>query len=77
MQTADNWGIDSSVCSVPGYGPPRLFTQGINNLPAPTAYPITYDQKNACGGVVFRTDLVDSRNLVSLQQQGCCQSGGK
>lgn len=55
VQTADNWGIDPSQCLVPGYGAPRLF----DSAAAPTSYPVTYDQKQACNGTVFSMDLVN------------------
>ena len=64
MQTADNWGIDPSQCSLPGYGAPQLFSAGTDGLPAPTSYPVTYDRKQACGMAVFRSDLVDRNNQV-------------
>ena len=60
LQTVDNWGTDATQCLVPGYGAPYLFTAGqMLGTWAPTSYPITYDQKGACGQVVFTSDLVD------------------
>ena len=54
MQTADQWGTSTASvggCSVPGYGNGYGLFAGSNGIFGPTSYPITYDQKMACGQV--------------------------
>ena len=41
----------------PGFGKPALFVHGTNGQPAPTSYPVTWDQKGACNLAVFSADL--------------------
>ena len=66
-QTNDNWATDNTQCLVPGYGAPSLYTSGqIYGTLAPTSYPVTYDQKGACGQVVFTSDLVDKANANNV-----------
>ena len=59
-QTADNWATSPLQCMVPGYGYTPLVVGGVST--APTSYPITYDQKLSCGGIVLSTPLVDKVN---------------
>ena len=67
MQTNDNWATDNTQCLVPGYGAASLYTSGqIYGTLAPTSYPVTYDQKGACGQVVFTSDLVDKANANNV-----------
>ena len=61
FQVADSWATDALQCLVPGFGAPNLFVFN-NGLIAPTSFPITYDQKNACNQIVFRSSLVDRSN---------------
>ena len=63
MQTADNWASDPTQCAVPGYGYPVLF-----NGSAPYSYPITYDQKQTCEGIVFSVPLVDTVSNLTYAQ---------
>lgn len=68
IQTADFWGTNLATvggCSVPGYGNGYGLFAGADGIFGPTSYPITYDQKMACGQVVFTSDLVDKRTLGS------------
>ena len=46
---------------VPGFGPPNLYVNNGNTFPI-AAFPITYDQKQACNNVVYTSALVDSVN---------------
>lgn len=55
VQTADNWATNPAQCQVPGYGAPSLYLNS-----GPTSFPTTYDQKQACGGIVYSTPLVDT-----------------
>jgi hypothetical protein len=52
---------------VPGYGPPNLFILDQFQRPAPTVYPITYDQKQACNQVVWSSNLVDKRGTGKVR----------
>lgn len=63
LQTTDNWGTITSFCKVPGYGNGYGLIAGSAGIFGPTSYPINYDQKTACGQVVFTSDLVDFKSL--------------
>lgn len=66
--TTDNWGTVSSVCKVPGYGNGYSLIAGSNGIFGPSSYPINYDQKTACGQVVFTSDLIDYTSLTLSAQ---------
>ena len=70
MQTADNWGTDPQQCMVPGFAGTRLYVNNVGNVMNPIAsFPITYDQKKACGYVVFSTPIVDRTNPIYVYGQ--------
>ena len=47
------------MCSVPGYGNGYGLITGARGIFGPTSYPVNYDQKMACGQVIFTSDLID------------------
>ena len=68
LKTVDNWGTDNTQCLVPGYGAPNLYVPGTSyGTMAPSSYPITYDQKGACGQVKERDPYLPLWLFLSLQ----------
>lgn len=64
--TADNWGTDPAQCMYPGFGKNPLFITGTNGQPAPTSYPITYAQNNACDLAVHSAPLFNVVNPAEV-----------
>ncbi len=78
MQTYDNWGIalvgggasqgnQQPVCRRPGYGLPNLWTASSTGLlDAPTSYPVTFSQLNACSSRVVTLPLAPKNNQSNV-----------